>query len=74
MSNLLLWVQIGVAVLLVAAILLQQKGAGLGSAFGGSLGGQVYRSKRGLEKALFWATVILAILFMILAFLSLVTS
>jgi len=54
--------------------LLQQKGAGLGSAFGGSLGGQVYRSKRGLEKALFWATVILAILFMILALLSLVTS
>ena len=74
MSNLLLWVQIGVAVLLVAAILLQQKGAGLGSAFGGSLGGQVYRSKRGLEKALFWATVILAILFMILALLNLVTS
>lgn len=74
MSNLLLWIQIGVAVLLVAAVLLQQKGAGLGSAFGGSFGGQVYRSKRGLEKALFWATVILAVLFMVLAFLNLVTG
>ena len=61
MRNLLLWAQIGVSILLVGAILLQQKGVGLGSAFGGS--GQIYRSRRGLEKGLFWATIALAVLF-----------
>jgi len=72
MRNLLLWIQMVVAVLLVAAILLQQKGVGLGSAFGGS--GQIYRSKRGLEKSLFWATIVLAVLFTILALINLVNG
>jgi len=50
------------AILLVVAILLQAKGTGLGAAFGG--GGTVYRSKkRGAEKFLFTATIVLAILF-----------
>ncbi len=44
-------------------IIIQQKGAGLGSAFGGDLG--FYRTKRGAEKMLFYATIILAILFII---------
>ncbi|OGF62535.1 preprotein translocase subunit SecG [Candidatus Giovannonibacteria bacterium RIFCSPLOWO2_01_FULL_44_40] len=70
MRNLLLWVQIAVSVLLVAAILLQQKGVGLGSAFGGS--NQIYRSKRGLEKTLFMATIVLAVLFSSLAFFNLI--
>ena len=70
MRNLLLWVQIAVSVLLVAAILLQQKGVGLGSAFGGS--GQVYRSKRGIEKGLFIFTIVLAVIFAATALLNLV--
>lgn len=70
MRNLLLWIQIAVSVLLVAAILLQQKGAGLGAAFGGS--GQVYRSKRGLEKSLFIGTIILTALFVAIALLNLI--
>ncbi|KKT28586.1 preprotein translocase subunit SecG [Candidatus Giovannonibacteria bacterium RIFCSPLOWO2_12_FULL_44_25] len=70
MRNLLLWVQIAVSVLLVAAILLQQKGVGLGSAFGGS--GQIYRSKRGLEKTLFISTIVLAVLFTLVAILILI--
>ncbi len=70
MRNLLLWVQIGISVLLIGAILLQQKGVGLGSTFGGS--SQMYRSKRGLEKSLFWGTCILGALFIILAFVSLI--
>ena len=61
MGNVLFWGQIAVALLLTAAILLQQKGTGLGSAFGGS--GQMYRSKRGVEKSLFIATIVLAVLF-----------
>ena len=70
MRNVLLWLQIAVSVLLVTAILLQQKGVGLGAAFGGS--GQIYRSKRGLEKGLFIGTIILAVLFVVIALLNLI--
>lgn len=49
------------AVLLVGAILLQARGTGLGSAFGGE--GNVYRTKRGVEKILFRATIACAVLF-----------
>jgi len=54
-------VQIVLAVLLTGTILLQQKGAGLGAAFGGS--SNVYSTKRGAEKIIFRATIVLAILF-----------
>ncbi|QQG42484.1 MAG: preprotein translocase subunit SecG [Candidatus Giovannonibacteria bacterium] len=70
MRNLLLWAQIVISALLVAAILLQQKGVGLGAAFGGS--GQIYRSKRGLEKGLFIATIVLGVLFTLTAFITLI--
>lgn len=53
--------QISTAILLIVAILLQNRGTGLGAAFGGE--GNVYRTKRGLEKKLFTATVILSIAF-----------
>jgi len=60
--------------MLMASVLLQQKGTGIGSAFGGGGGGgdNVYRSKRGFEKMLFFATIILACIFIISAFLRLV--
>jgi len=54
-------VQLVAAVLLILAILLQNRGAGLGGIFGGS--GSVYLTKRGLEKKLFVATIVLAIIF-----------
>ena len=53
------------AVLLVIFILLQQKGAGLGAGFGGD--GNVFKTKRGAEKLLFRATVVVAILFFALS-------
>ena len=53
--------QIVLSALLVACILLQARGAGLGAAFGGE--GNVYRTKRGIEKRLFQATIVVAILF-----------
>ncbi len=53
--------QIIISVLLVGAILLQQRGTGLSATFGGE--GNVYRTKRGLEKMIFVATIILAFLF-----------
>jgi len=55
------------ALLLMGAILIQSRGVGLSATFGGE--GNVYRSKRGAEKILSTATVVLAILFMLLAFL-----
>ncbi len=56
-------IQILVSVLLVAMIVIQAKGTGLGSLFGGS--GEFYRSKRGVERILFIATIILAALFLL---------
>ncbi len=55
-------VQIVAAVLLMVAILLQSRGAGVGGVFGGE--GAVYQTKRGLEKKLFIATIILSIIFL----------
>ena len=54
-------VQIVLAALLIIAILLQQRGAGLSGAFGGE--GSVYSTRRGAEKIIFIATIIIAILF-----------
>ena len=59
-------IQIVVASLLMVAILLQNRGTGLGSAFGGT-GGGVYLTKRGLEKKLFVATIVLAVIFLLLS-------
>ncbi len=59
------WLQIAqiiISILLIIVILLQNRGTGLGSAFDGT-GGGVYLTKRGLEKKLFIATIVLAILF-----------
>lgn len=54
---------------LVAAILLQSKGAGLGGIFGGE-GGSLYKTRRGAEKYLFNATVGLSIAFFIFTILT----
>lgn len=57
-------IQIIISILLTTTILLQQKGSGLSSTFGGGGGeGNIYRTKRGVEKILFTATILLAIAF-----------
>lgn len=53
--------QVIIAILLMITILMQNRGSGLSGIFGG--GGNVYRTKRGIEKTLFISTIILAILF-----------
>lgn len=63
MNAFIIFVQILLAILLMGAILLQTRGTGLGQAWGG--GGEFYRSKRGLEKILFRATLLLATLFLL---------
>ena len=57
------------AVSLIAAILLQQRGTGLGGAFGGEV--TAYRSRRGIERTLFRLTILLAVLFVIFSLLNL---
>jgi preprotein translocase subunit SecG len=60
---------IAFSVLLSITILLQQRGTGLGGAFGGE--GNVFRTKRGLEKGLFYATIAIGCLFVGTAILNL---
>jgi protein translocase SecG subunit len=62
--------QIIVAVLLMAAILLQNKGSAVSGLFGGN--GNVYMTKRGFDKFLVIATIVLAIAFFSLSFLAIV--
>ncbi len=63
MERVLTIVQILISIFLVASILLQQKGSGLGSAFGGE-GSNIYSTRRGAEKILFYATIVLALAFL----------
>jgi len=72
LANLLPWIQIGLSVLLVIAILLQQSSAGVGGAFGGGDGGAINHTRRGAEKTLFQLTIAIAVLFALSAFLSLI--
>lgn len=57
--------QIIVSVLLIIGILLQQRGGGLSPVLGGE--GGAYRTRRGVEKGVFIATIILATLFLLSA-------
>lgn len=61
--------QIILGVLLVLIIIIQQKGSGLGASFGGDMG--FYRTKRGAEKLLFYATIAIAFLFIIFSIVGL---
>ena len=57
-------------ILQIAVVLLQVKGSGFGAALGGMSGGSVYRTKRGLERTLFQATILLVLAFILVSFLS----
>jgi len=54
--------QVTLSVLLIVIILIQQKGSGMGAAFGGG-DSNVFSSKRGVDKVLHNGTIIIAILF-----------
>lgn len=62
--------QVVIAIILAAVILFQNRGTGLSGVFGG--GGNVYRTKRGIEKTLFTATIVLAALFILVSIASVV--
>ncbi len=65
--SILPWAQIVLSIILIASILLQQTGAGVGGAFGGG-DDSIHYTRRGMEKVLFYLSIITAILFALSAF------
>ncbi len=61
-------IQIIISITLIVIILIQVKGETGGSVFGGGAG--VARTRRGLERTLFNATIILSVIFLLMSFLS----
>ena len=61
--------QISISILLIITILLQQRGGGLSGVFGGE--GSVYATRRGIEKGIFVATIVLVALFIAFSILRL---
>lgn len=73
LAQILPYIQLGLAVILVVVVLLQQSDASLGGAFGGAdEAGAIRRTRRGAEKALFNTTIIVGILFTVAAFIALI--
>jgi protein translocase SecG subunit len=70
MQQILPYIQIILSLLLIAGILLQRSEAGLGAGFGGEGGTSGHFTRRGFERTLFIGTIIVAILFAVTAFLS----
>ena len=56
------WMQIILSIILGASILLQQTGAGVGGAMGGS-SDSIHYTRRGMEKILFYVSIVVAVLF-----------
>ncbi|NIT03437.1 preprotein translocase subunit SecG, partial [Candidatus Saccharibacteria bacterium] len=65
MKEVLIILQLGIAIALITSILMQARGTGLGNIFGG--GSESYRSKRGVERILFLTTIGLAAGFLIVS-------
>jgi len=65
-------VQIILSIAVIFFILLQVRGAGLGSAFGGSSAGSVFKTRRGVERLIFNLTIVFVILFALVSALSMI--
>lgn len=63
LQTLLPYITLGSALLMMIAILLQQRGASLGAGFGAS--GELFTTRRGFDKNLFDVTIILAVIFVL---------
>lgn len=74
LATVLPYVQIVLSILLMVAILLQRTGASLGGAFGADNFSSGFHTRRGLEKTLFRATIVLAVLFALSALIHLFVS
>jgi preprotein translocase subunit SecG len=65
-------IQIVISVALIAAILFQVKGGGIGGIFGQS--DSVFRTKRGIERWLFLGTIVLVVIFVALSIISMLAT
>lgn len=65
-------IQIILSITIITLVLLQVKGGGLGSIFGGD--GGVYRTRRGIEKKIYQSTIALSIIFFVIALVSVTLS
>lgn len=68
MKDFLLIINIVLSLLIIFFILIQGRGSGLGSAWGG--GGEKYQTRRGLEKAVLWITSFAIFIFFILSLIN----
>jgi preprotein translocase subunit SecG len=62
-----------VSIALIASVILQSKGAGLGGLTGGDTGG-IFTARRGIEKTLFRITIVLSVLFALLAIATVIVT
>lgn len=62
-----------ISVTLIVSIVLQNKGVGLGGLTGSDSGG-VFTARRGIEKTLFWITIVLSVLFVVLTIVTVIIS
>jgi preprotein translocase subunit SecG len=69
MKNFLLILNIIFSVLIVIFILIQGRGAGLGSAWGG--GGEMFQTRRGMEKIILWLTTVFIVIFLVVSLINL---
>ena len=67
------WGLIIISVLLTISVILQSKGAGLGGLTGADAG-SVFTARRGIERTLFWVTIILSVIFFALVITLLIIS
>lgn len=74
LQGILPYAQIVFAGLLIGAVVLQRTGSSLGGAFGADNFSSGFHTRRGLEKTLFRATIVLGILFALSALLNLLIS
>lgn len=63
-------IEIILSITVIIFILLQARSAGLGSAFGGSSAGSVFKTRRGIERLVFNLTIIFIILWALIAVFS----
>ncbi|MFA5386086.1 MAG: preprotein translocase subunit SecG [Candidatus Paceibacterota bacterium] len=64
-------IQLIISIVLIVLILLQERGGGVSGIFGGH-GGEFYQTRRGLERVIFYSTIVLVAVFIVLAILNLV--
>ena len=68
--QIIFFAQIAISIVLIVLIAVQQRGTALGSAFGG--GGEFYSSRRGIQQKIYYATIVVAALFIVFGVLGLI--